>query len=268
VSTRRLRSHKQVITIDAAAVPAGKSMRDVLEQKQREQKEGPSSKQFPPETPKAKPSFPFELDWVPTALTPDTVPVEWVRLVEVYQHLRGILGDEMAADDLQRHLNAGWVESMAIRNVSSGKRPAWQQRKFPREFWHSIKLVPTIDEHGNESLLQRPKGADRIQAHASLGRGGGGYFFLRRESADSMISAACGGVKGNNEPAKPFDIPKSRWNVILVLAELDRKDRSRLASNQDTLNFVRNRLGWPTLSLRTLSTALGEYRDLKEKGIF
>jgi hypothetical protein len=202
------------------------------------------------------PPFSFESDWIPTSLTPDSVPGEWARLSDAFLRLRREFGPQLAVSDLQRWLNAGWIEATALRNVGEAQRPIWQQRSLPREFWHMIKLTPALDRHGNESLRSTPVGVGRMpQAMASLSRGDGWYFFIQRAGVDSMLTGS------SRELTRPAGVSDLMWGLLKTLAALEQEGALLGVKQKTLLDMVEGR--YEKVSLRTLQAGLALYRKLK-----
>jgi hypothetical protein len=129
--------------------------------------------------------FLFETGWAPSECTPDTIPITWIKVQEIYAGLCHKIGAaDIAIDDLRRVLCAGQLEpTIALRNVRDLTGAIWQRRDLGADFWRRLPLRPRIDDAGRNVLGFSAANLNEAEK-ASLSRGGIWYAQLARANAE------------------------------------------------------------------------------------
>jgi hypothetical protein len=197
-------------------------------------------------------SFDFDSKWTPTALTPETVPAQWMLLASAFKTFDREVGAHCAALDLQRALAAGWIKrSMALRDVGTPERPIWQQRELPNDFWRLLAFYAKVDHDGKAALGYKLQASRKD--HMSLSRNGGWRLYLWRAEYDAASARM---LSHGQEPAQPGG-PGKLMALVSVLDAIQKETGSLLGIQQDTLlKKVKTRLPeGVNVSLSTLKRA-------------
>jgi hypothetical protein len=206
-------------------------------------------------------TFEYERDWEPTELRPETVPTNWMRLLDAFYRFRDDVGAaDLAIDDLRRALCADRIRSMALRKLKADDGEFWYQRMLPVGFWRAVPLFPCIDPHGNQTVGLR---APDWVADNSLGRGPWSFYLCRTDVEVLFEVSAPPQLQqiGPTSTKWPPDITPAVRAVVQALDALEEERVSLIGVRKDDLaQMVSKRLGVP-LSKKTLQRAEVYRRD-------
>ncbi len=210
--------------------------------------------------------FEYERDWEPTELSPDTVPINWMQLLDAFYRFRDEAGvADLAVADLRRALCANRIQSMALRKLKADDGEVWHQRMLPVGFWRAVRLFATIDLHGNETVGLRPP--DWVGAK-SLGRGPWS-FHLCRADVDVLFEASASPQIhqiGSTSTELPGDITPAVRAVVKALYAFEKEGVNLIGVRKDDLaQMIATHLGVP-VSKRTLQRAEA-YRRNRAKAV-